>query len=474
VEERVLGRRYRLVRHLARGGMAEVFVGRDELLGRTVAVKVLFPQLSHDQSFVERFRREARSAAMLNHPNIVSVFDFGEDGGSHFIVMEYVDGPTLRDVIRREGPMDPSEAARIASAVAAALGAAHGQAIVHRDVKPANVLLGDGVVKVADFGIARAARAHQGLTQPGMVLGTVRYLSPEQARGATVDHRSDIYSLGTVLYEMLAGEPPFPGNDPVVVAVTQRAGEAPPPPSTRNRRVPPGLDAVVAKAMSVDPARRHRSAEELRAELKAALSGAADPDATVAAAGATATQVAGPATAVLPPTDRPAGTAAAAAAAPVRVRRDPDAAYRRRWAAAALALLLVAGLVVVLALANRSGEVTVPNVLGLTVADARSALEREGLDARVVERPGPGAPGQVIEQDPRAGAEVDRGTAVSLFVAGEPSPTAGAPTTATTRAATTTTAATTTQAPTTTSAPTTTAPPPTSAVSPTTAPGTTS
>jgi serine/threonine-protein kinase len=474
VEERVLGGRYRLVRHLARGGMAEVFVGRDELLGRTVAVKVLFPQLSHDQSFVERFRREARSAAMLNHPNIVSVFDFGEDGGSHFIVMEYVDGPTLRDVIRREGPMDPSEAARIASAVAAALSAAHGRGIVHRDVKPANVLLGDGVVKVADFGIARAARAHQGLTQPGMVLGTVRYLSPEQARGATVDHRSDIYSLGTVLYEMLAGEPPFPGDDPVVVAVRQRGGEAPPPPSTRNRRVPPALDAVVAKAMSVDPARRHRSAEELRAELKAALSGAADPDATVAAAGATATQVAGPATAVLPPTDRPAGTAAAAT--PVRVRRAPEAAYRRRRAvAAALALLLVVGLVVVVALANRSGEVTVPNVLGLTVADARSALDREGLDARVAERPGPGAAGQVIEQDPRAGAEVDGGTAVSLFVvAGGPATTAGAPTTATTRATTTTTAPTTTQAPTTTSAPTTTAPPPTSAAPPTTAPGTTS
>ncbi len=276
--ERVLGGRYRIVRHLARGGMAEVHLGRDELLGRTVAIKVLSPELSHDQSFVERFRREARAAAGLNHQNVVSVHDFGQDGGSYFIVMEYVEGPTLGDLIRRQGPMEPAEAVRIAVAVAGALAVAHAQGVIHRDVKPANVLLAGDAVKVADFGIARATEAQQGLTRPGMVLGTVRYLSPEQARGAALDHRTDIYSLGVVLYEMLAGEPPLPDDDPVAMATRQRNGEGLPPPSSRNPRVPPALDAVVAKAMSPDPAGRYRSAQELRAALLAVAAVLPDPD----------------------------------------------------------------------------------------------------------------------------------------------------------------------------------------------------
>src|SRR4051794_12438842 len=220
--------------------MAEVYVAEDELLSRTVAVKVLFPELAHDEAFVERFRREARSAASLNHHNIVSVYDFGEDDGSWFIVMEYVEGQTLRDIIRKEGPLDPARAAGLAGEVAAALAAAHAQGIIHRDVKPANVLIAadSGTVKVTDFGIARAASARKGLTMPGTVLGTATYLSPEQAQGAEVDFRTDVYSLGMVLYEMLAGRPPFVGDSPVAVAY-QHLSQTAPPPSEFNALVPP-------------------------------------------------------------------------------------------------------------------------------------------------------------------------------------------------------------------------------------------
>ncbi len=283
MEERVLGARYRLVRHLARGGMAEVYVAEDQLLNRTVAVKVLFPELARDEAFVERFRREARAAASLNHHNIVSVYDFGQDEGSWFIVMEYVEGRNLRDVIRSEGPMDPARAADLGAEVAAALDAAHAQGIIHRDVKPANVLIAadTGTVKVADFGIARAANARQGLTMPGTVLGTATYLSPEQAQGQAVDFRTDVYSLGMVIYEVLAGRPPFTGDTPVAVAYQQLSQTAPPP-STHNARVPPALDAIVMKAMSKDPADRQASAQEIREQLLAVDRAVGDPDATAA------------------------------------------------------------------------------------------------------------------------------------------------------------------------------------------------
>ena len=267
--EQVLGGRYRIVRHLARGGMAEVYLAHDELLERPVAVKVLFPELARDASFVERFRREAQSAARLNHPNIVSVFDFGEDADGNFIVMEYVAGPTLSDVIGADGPMAPSRAVAIGADIAAALAAAHREGIVHRDVKPANVLLADGVAKVADFGIARAADSRAGLTLPGMIIGTANYLSPEQAQGLPVDHRTDLYSLGMVLYEMLTGRPPFTGDNPIAVAYQQQH-ESALPPSSRNRAVSPRLDAIVAELLSLDPVDRPSSADQVRAELLAA------------------------------------------------------------------------------------------------------------------------------------------------------------------------------------------------------------
>lgn len=479
MEERVLGDRYRLVRHLARGGMAEVYVAEDQLLNRTVAVKVLFPELAHDEAFVERFRREARSAASLNHHNIVSVYDFGEDDGSWFIVMEYVEGRNLRDVIRSEGQLAPARAVELGAEVAAALAAAHAQGIIHRDVKPANVLIaaGAGTVKVADFGIARAAGARQGLTMPGTVLGTATYLSPEQAQGAEVDFRTDVYSLGMVLYEMLAGKPPFTGDSPVAVAYQQLSQTAPPP-STHNPDVPPALDAIVMRAMSKNPDERQATAEEIRDELLNFDRAVGDPDATAyiappppPTAEATSVLAAG-STSVLPPpapelepeppvTRRPAG--------PV-----PEEVYRRRRAAVIAVLALVAlaviALLVLLSGDDKKGTIAVPDVVGKSQAEASSILTDAGLNVEVTQRDSPVATDQVSDQDPDAGKLVSRDSTVTIFVA-RPAATTTAPATtrpatsapATTQATTATTQAPTTQATTATTQPPTTAPPTTAA-----------
>jgi serine/threonine-protein kinase len=444
--------------------MAEVYLAQDELLSRTVAVKVLFPELAQDEQFVERFRREARAAASLNHHNIVSVYDFGEDEDSWFIVMEYVDGPTLRDIIRTDGAMDPATATEIASEVAAGLAAAHAEGIVHRDVKPANVLIAEpaGTVKVTDFGIARAANARQGLTMPGTVLGTATYLSPEQAQGTPVDHRTDIYSLGMVLYEMLAGRPPFTGDTPVAVAY-QSVRETAPAPSTHNPRVSPALDAVVMKAMAKDPAARQQSADELRSELLAAGRTVVDPDATAAIVpplGGEATTVvaAGPATSILPPpapvaerevVRRPAGGAV------------PPSVYRRRRAAVILgvAVLAILAIVVLVALnggGTSTGQVAVPDVVGKSVADAKAAMDGAGLKNQVTPQDRPGAADQVVAENPVAGTKVARNSSVELIVPLATTSTSSSPAATTTRPTTTTSVApSTTAAPATTTAPTT-------------------
>jgi tRNA A-37 threonylcarbamoyl transferase component Bud32 len=480
VEERVLGGRYRLVRHLARGGMAEVYVAEDQLLNRTVAVKVLFPELARDEAFVERFRREARAAASLNHHNIVSVYDFGEDEGSWFIVMEYVEGRNLRDIIRSEGPMEPARAADFGAEVAAALGAAHAQGIIHRDVKPANVLIAadTGTVKVADFGIARAANARQGLTMPGTVLGTATYLSPEQAQGQAVDARTDVYSLGMVLYEMLAGKPPFTGDSPVAVAYQQLSQTAPPP-STHNDLVPPALDAIVMKAMSKDPAARQSSAEEIREELLAIDRAVGDPDATAAivpppAAEPTAVIAAG-STSVLPPappvTTEPVVERRAAGPLPAEV-------YQRRRAAviAGLALLAMAIIAILVLVSgdDEGGTVTVPDVVGRSQADATRILEDADLRVQVTQRDSPIATDQVSDQDPDANQVVSRGSTVTIFIARPTSTTASTAPPATTAVTTATTAAPTTQGTTaTTAAPTTQGTTATTAAPTTTRPATT-
>ncbi|MEA2702360.1 MAG: eukaryotic-like serine/threonine-protein kinase [Actinomycetota bacterium] len=462
--ERLLSGRYRIVRHVARGGMAEVYLGHDELLDRTVAIKVLIPERARDASFVERFRREAKAAAGLNHQNIVGVHDFGEDDGQYFMVMEYVDGPTLRDVIRSDGPMDPERATSIAAAIAAALAAAHAKKIIHRDVKPANVLISSatGTVKVADFGIARAAGAQEGLTMPGAVMGTATYLSPEQAQGLPLDARSDIYSLGMVLYEMLAGTAPFKGETPVAVAYKQ-LHEVPPAPSALNPAVSPALDALVARALSKDPDQRPASAVEFRAELLAVdhapVPAGPGADATVMdiPTAGEPTKVAAPTSIITPPPRSPD-------AGPPPRQFTSDAVYRRRRAILLGILAVVVG-ALLLVLCTRDGgggPTTVPSVVGLSVPDATTELDKAGLKPDVVVEDRAGTPDQVLEQRPAAGTRVEKGSKVTLVVPRSVTTTSEADKT------TSTVRTTTTQAPATTAVPATTAAPATAA--PTTAP----
>jgi eukaryotic-like serine/threonine-protein kinase len=435
VASQVFTGRYQIVRHLARGGMAEVYLARDLLLDRPVALKVLFPEFATDRSFVERFRREARSAANLNHPNIVSIYDWGEEEGTYFIVMEYVDGLTLRDVIRRQGPLVANRAAEIGADIAAALHFAHVGGVVHRDVKPGNVLITASQVKVTDFGIARAGDPAESLTQAGAVMGTATYFSPEQAQGHVVDPRTDVYSLGVVLYEMVSGRPPFTGDNPVSIAY-QHVREEPVPPSQHNPDVPAAFDAIVAKAMAKNRANRYSSAEELRADLIRFNMG--QQVSAVTAAPAPAAAAPAPATAVM------AGTRAAPAPEPTLIQSGLDSTRvvapgdtfvqyaddrpRARTSTYIIILVvLLAMLGTLLFLVGRqlgvggTEEVTVPQLIGRTEADAERELTSAGLkfEKRPVEDE-VNPVGQVTKQDPLANTRVRKGATVILSVSTGP------------------------------------------------------
>ena len=264
--------RYMIVRKLGAGGMADVYLAEDQELGRRVAIKILNDRHANDDQFIERFRREAKNAAALNHPNIVSIYDRGEAEDTYYIAMEYLDGRTLKELVVGRGPAPVNVAVEYARQILSALRFAHRHGIVHRDIKPHNVLVDrEGRVKVTDFGIARAGTSQ--MTEAGSIVGTAQYLSPEQARGTEVDQRSDLYSLGVVLYELLTGQTPFDGDTPVEIAM-KHLSATPRPPSQIRRDVPRDLDMVVMRALAKDPAARYQSADEMEADLERVLRGA--------------------------------------------------------------------------------------------------------------------------------------------------------------------------------------------------------
>lgn len=408
-EQHVYKGRYRVTHLIARGGMAQVFRATDLTLNRPVALKVLYPELSVDQNFVERFRREAQAVANLSHPNIVPVFDWGEDEDTYFIVMELVEGTSLAGLLREQRTMSPASAATITAQVAAALAFAHRSGVVHRDVKPGNILItSDNIVKVTDFGIAQAISTEDHLTAAGSVMGTATYFSPEQAEGSLVDGRSDVYSLGVVLFELLAGRPPFVGDSPVAVA-GMHVRDAVPSPRQFNPGIPSDLEAVTMMALAKNPGMRYQTADEMRSDLLRFSEGRPVQAAQRrggAFAGSDATQ----AVSVI------AGERTQAVAVQSGPRTD---VVRRRKSrtpligtSTALATLLIAGLAYFFLGGSSS---VMPNVVGASITDATATLTAQGLVIGSTEQVQSDKPaGTVISSNPRAGEPVKKGQAVSL------------------------------------------------------------
>jgi beta-lactam-binding protein with PASTA domain/tRNA A-37 threonylcarbamoyl transferase component Bud32 len=429
-QPRLLGGRYELDGVVGRGGMAEVYRARDIRLDRIVAIKTLRADLARDQIFQARFRREAQSAASLNHPSIVAVYDTGEDMATGvpvpYIVMEYVDGRTVRDLLQEGHRLLPERSLEIIDGVLRALDYSHQAGIVHRDIKPGNVMVTrNGDIKVMDFGIARAmSDAQATMTQTAQVIGTAQYLSPEQARGERVDSRSDLYSTGCLLYELLTGRPPFTGDSPVAIAY-QHVRENPVPPSRVDPDVPPWADAIVLKAMAKSPADRYQTAADMRADLQRAASGM-----PVAAAPPTRFDM-------YPQTQR-MGTGAMMAGAtsqipPVEDYYDYDYAGRdggagggtsRRWIPWVVGLVLVIGVVAGVAyylLAGAGKTYAVPLVNGEPVATAQAQIKAQHLRSTVTNQPNASIKdGLVIRSNPPEGNNVPADTLVTLYVSSGP------------------------------------------------------
>ncbi|MCW3019564.1 MAG: pknB [Solirubrobacterales bacterium] len=417
--ETIIDGRYRVISRLGSGGMADVYLAQDQLLGREVAVKVLHHHFAEDQEFVERFRREASSAAGLSHPNIVAIFDRGEWNGTYYIAMEYVAGRTLKAIVREQGALDPASAIDIVVQILRAARFAHKRGVIHRDLKPHNVILDEeGRARVTDFGIARAGASDMTLT--GSIMGTAQYLSPEQAQGLAVTSASDLYSVGVILYELLTGAVPFEGETAVAIAFKQVAAE-PQPPSALRQGIPASLDAVVLRELAKDPAQRYADADELIAALEherqalPALSATAVPDGHVhhtAPPGA----YAGAGWLLAAPATGQHELEADPAALDERRRR------RRRGMLWALAIVLAAGAVVAALLLTRSNPtVTVPKVTGQTEQAAGTTLRAAGLEPVPSLKSSVKVPsGLVISQSPAAASKANKGSRVNIVVSAGP------------------------------------------------------
>jgi serine/threonine-protein kinase len=427
--DQVFDGRYRVVRKLGTGGMANVYLAEDQELGRSVAIKMLDERHSQDEQFVERFRREAKNAAGLSHPNIVSIYDRGQAEGTYYIAMEYLEGRTLKELLITRGPTPLAVAIDYARQILAALGFAHRHGIVHRDIKPHNVVVApDGRLKVTDFGIARSGTSQ--MTETGSIIGTAQYLSPEQAKGAPVTPASDIYSVGIVLYEMLTGSVPFTGDTPLEIAM-KHLSTTPLPPSEIRHDVPHELDSIVLRALAKNPEDRYQSADEMDVDLARASHGqAVAPEteeaatqvlrgagaATLASASTAITRrvsVAPPPSAPTPPYSRPTGF------------YEYDEPMRRSFWPWLLAALLVAAAIVagwyvytkIQDQLNQTKPVAVPLVAGSVERLAIDKLEAAGLGYKVVRQPSESVEeGRVIDQDPGAGERRDKGWVVKIFV----------------------------------------------------------
>jgi len=442
--DRVVDGRYRVLSHLADGGMATVYIALDERLDRKVALKVMRADLAKDESFVQRFRREARSAAKLSHPNVVAVYDQGEDDENVFLAMELVSGLTLRQVMESEGPMTPRSALDIIDPVLQALGAAHSAGLIHRDVKPENVILReDGAVKVADFGLARAIASTTSTAQTGVLLGTVAYLSPEQVERGIADARSDVYAAGLLLFEMLTGSKAYVGDSPIHVAY-QHVHSDVPLPSSRVSTVPAGLDSVVFRASQRDPANRPRDANELLAEVRRTRQSLSSAE--LDQRPATADGAALNATMVIPHFEVPQGVgnpadaesagrgsagggsassgshnADVGSSGPGRHLLRLGPGRGRQVTLLLIALVLVAAALLFFFIVGPGAKAAVPRVVGSTTLVAQQALVVAHLDARVIRSFDESAKaGVVLAGDPPAGSEVRRGSTVTLTVSQGP------------------------------------------------------
>jgi serine/threonine-protein kinase len=403
----VVDGRYRIVRRIGSGGMADVYCAQDTHLGREVALKVLHRRFAQDQEFVERFRREAKSAAGLQHPNVVGVFDRGEHEGTYYIAMEYLPGRTLKDVVAAEAPMDQERVIDLGLQILAAAGFAHRHAVIHRDFKPHNVIVDDqGQAKVTDFGIARAGASE--MTETGSIMGTAQYLSPEQAQGHSVGATADLYSIGVMLYEMLAGRLPFEGDSAVSVAL-KHLSEAPTPISHLRPDVSPALESVVMAALAKDPAHRWQSAEEFAGGLEAARAqlGSGEPVGHDTAAFAPVAAPPPPVNGDVPPPPPP--------------RRERE---ERTWpwftiGILALALLAMLGFLALSGLLSAEQR-NVPDVVGKQQIQARAQLERAGFEVRTERVRSQQDFDEVVDQDPNPGEEADEGSTVTLEVSNGP------------------------------------------------------